>query len=267
MSELSGAAILLLILLGGSALGVFARRFLSERHRSPETNDLIRLVVTMLVTFAALVLGLLTSSVKASFDAVDTDMRGVAIQLIQLDRSLRIYGSETMPARNLLRSYTAAKIAATWADEPAPPGDYYPKNPPRSPSGEGIENTDLGQLLTELETDLRDLHPLDPMHRQLSLTILNQFELLMRMRWKVIEESHNSISIPFYGVLTFWLVIVFASFGLSAPRNLLSYVTIMLGALSIASVIFVILDLDTPFSGLFMVSSQPMRDALAQLSR
>ena len=239
MSELSGAAILLLILLGGSALGVFVRRFLSERHRSPETNDLIRLVVTMLVTFAALVLGLLTSSVKASFDAVDTDLRGVAIQLIQLDRSLRIYGSETLPARILLRSYTAAKIAATWADEPAPPGNYYPKNP-RSPSGEEIENTDLGRLLTELETDLRDLRPLDPMHRQLSLTILNQFELLMRMRWKVIEESHNSISIPFYGVLTFWLVIVFASFGLSAPRNLLSYVTIMLGALSIASVIFVI---------------------------
>ena len=188
MSELSGAAILLLILLGGSALGVFVRRFLSERHRSPETNDLIRLVVTMLVTFAALVLGLLTSSVKASFDAVDTDLRGVAIQLIQLDRSLRIYGSETLPARILLRSYTAAKIAATWADEPAPPGNYYPKNP-RSPSGEEIENTDLGRLLTELETDLRDLRPLDPMHRQLSLTILNQFELLMRMRWKVIEES------------------------------------------------------------------------------
>ncbi len=62
-------------------------------------------------------------------------------------------------------------------------------------------------------------------------------------------------------------MIVFASFGLSAPQNLLSYVTIMLGALSIASVIFVMLDLDTPFSGLFMVSSQPMRDALAQLSR
>ncbi len=79
MSELSGAAILLLILLGGSALGVFVRRFLSERYLSPETNDLIRLVVTMLVTFAALVLGLLTSSVKASFDTVDTDLRGVAI--------------------------------------------------------------------------------------------------------------------------------------------------------------------------------------------
>ena len=72
---------------------------------------------------------------------------------------------------------------------------------------------------------------------------------------------------PFYILLALWLVIVFASFGLSAPRNALSYITIMLAALSIASVIFVILDLDTPFSGIFMVSSGPMRDALAELSR
>jgi Protein of unknown function (DUF4239) len=265
--ELSGAAILLLILLGGSALGVFVRRFLSERHRSPETNDLIRLVVTMLVTFAALVLGLLTSSVKASFDTVDTDLRGVAIQLIQLDRSLSIYGSETMPARILLRSYTAAKIAATLTSEPSPTGNYYPRTPAGSATDVDIEDTSLGQMLSEVEADLRDLQPRDPMHRQLSLTILTQFEQLMRMRWKVIEEAHNSISTPFYIVLAFWLVIVFASFGLNAPRNLLSYITIMLGALSIASVIFVILDLETPFSGLFMVSSQPMRDALAQLSR
>jgi prepilin signal peptidase PulO-like enzyme (type II secretory pathway) len=105
------------------------------------------------------------------------------------------------------------------------------------------------------------------MHRRLALTCINQFELLMRARWKLIEEAHSSISMPFYIVLAFWLVIIFASFGLTAPRNMLSYVTILLGALSIASVVFVILDLDTPFSGIFMVSSQPLRDALAQFNR
>ncbi len=121
-------------------------------------------------------------------------------------------------------------------------------------------------MLAHLEADLRQLDPPDPMHRRLALTILNQYELLMRMRWKLIEEAYSSISPPFAIVLSFWLVIIFASFGLSAPRNALSYITILLGALSIASVVFVILDLDTPFSGLFMVASEPMRDALAQLN-
>jgi prepilin signal peptidase PulO-like enzyme (type II secretory pathway) len=86
----------------------------------------------------------------------------------------------------------------------------------------------------------------------------------MRTRWKLIEEAHSSISDPFFVVLAFWLAIVFASFGLSAPCNLLSYLTILLGTLSITSVIFVILDLDTPFTGVFMVSSQPLGDALAK---
>lgn len=57
------------------------------------------------------------------------------------------------------------------------------------------------------------------------------------------------------------LAIVFASFGLNAPRNGLSYTTIVLGGISIASAIFVILELDTPFGGLFTVSSRSMRDA------
>jgi hypothetical protein len=65
----------------------------------------------------------------------------------------------------------------------------------------------------------------------------------------------------------FWLAVVFASFGLSAPRNLLSYLTVTLGPLAIASAIYVIVDLDRPFDGIFSVSSQPLRDALTQLGQ
>lgn len=267
MGEVWDSAVLMLVLLGGSALGVVARPFLSERHRSAETTDLIRLVVTMLVTFAALVLGLLTSTVKASFDGVDDDLRGFAINLIQLDRSLRQYGSEADAARALLRSYTAAAIDSTWTTEPKPPGDYYPRQVSPPPNADSIESASLGDMLTQIEVDLRRLEPQNSMQRRLAPVILNQFERMTRMRWRLIEEAHSSISMPFYLVLTLWLVIVFASFGLSAPRNILSYITILLGALSIASVIYVILDLDTPFSGILMVSSQPMRDALIQLSR
>ena len=72
------------------------------------------------------------------------------------------------------------------------------------------------------------------------------------------RDAAGSISTPFYIILVFWLVVVFASFGLSAPRN---------AGLSIASAIFVIIDLDRPFDGVFAASSQPLRDALTRLSR
>ena len=63
MASLDAAAVLV-ILLGCSALGLLVRPLLSERHRSREVIEFVQLVVAMLVTFAALVLGLLTSSVK-----------------------------------------------------------------------------------------------------------------------------------------------------------------------------------------------------------
>jgi hypothetical protein len=61
--------------------------------------------------------------------------------------------------------------------------------------------------------------------------------------------------------MTAWLVIVFAVFGLIAPRNVLVYVTILLCALSFSSAIFFILELDTPIDGFIYVSSEPLRDA------
>jgi hypothetical protein len=263
MTELGGAAILLVLLLCGSALGMLIRPLLSERHRSRETTDLIQLVLTMLVTFAALVLGLLTSSAKSSFDQIENDLRSMSIQLIQLDRSLRELGSETDRTRGLLRSWTAARIAATWTDEPRPPGNYYPTEA----HGRPINGMSFGDLLSEVESNIRRIEPQNPTQLRLLTTCINQFEVFMRARWKVIEEGHSSISMPFYIVLTLWLLIIFAGFGLNAPVNGLSGVMIALGALSIASVVFVILDLDTPYTGFFMVSSQPLREALMQLSQ
>lgn len=260
------AAIVLVILLGSSAFGLLICPLLSERHRSREVIEFVQLVVAMLMTFAALVLGLLTTSVKSSFDQVGNDLRGLAIQLIQLDRSLRQWGAEAQSTNELLRVYTAAVIATTWTREAKPPGDYYPTQAPAGPGSE-LESPVTDDLLARIEAGLRQLEAHDPMHRRLLTTAIAQFERLMHTRWKLIEETGNSISVPFYVVLVFWLAIVFGSFGLTMPRNALSYAAIGLGGVSIASAMFVILELETPFSGLFTVSSQPLRDALVQLSR
>jgi Protein of unknown function (DUF4239) len=260
------AAVVLVILLRSSMLGLFLRPLLSERHRSREVIEVVQLVVAMLVTFAALVLGLLTSSVKASFDKVGDDLRGLAIQLIQLDRSLREWGAEAQPARDLLRAYTAVAIATTWTREAKPSGDYYPREAPAGP-GSQLESLVTDDLLARIEAAIRQFEPRDPMHHRLLTTSISQFERLMHTRWQLIEETGSSISTPFYVVLVFWLAIVFGSFGLNAPRNALTYTIILLGGISTTSAMSLILELDTPFEGLFTVSSQPMRDALTYLSR
>lgn len=265
MAEFLKAALVLFTLLSSGFLGLVVNPLLSERHRSREVIDFVQLVIAMLVTFAGLVLGLLTSSVKTSFDQVGNDLTGLSIELIQLDECLREWGKEAAPIRKILRTYTATAIATTWTNEPRPPGSYYPTEV-TAIHGAPLESEVTDDMLIRVELGIRGLVPHDPMQNRLETTCIAQYERLMQRHWRLIEETSGSMSTPFLIVLIFWLAVVFGAFGLNAPHNLLSYVTIALAGVSIASVIFVILDMDKPFGGIFAISSQPIRHALLHLS-
>jgi uncharacterized BrkB/YihY/UPF0761 family membrane protein len=60
-------------LLCASAFGVNLQRKLAEQHKSRETSDHVRLIISILVTFTAVVLGLLISNVKSSYDSSTAD--------------------------------------------------------------------------------------------------------------------------------------------------------------------------------------------------
>lgn len=61
------------------------------------------------------------------------------------------------------------------------------------------------------------------------------------------------------------LAIVFASFGLFAPLNAMAVAGLCLGSIAVSGGITMILELDSPFSGLVRVSAEPMRQALIQI--
>ncbi|CAN7153530.1 hypothetical protein LJR029_000121 [Caballeronia sp. LjRoot29] len=266
MTELETSVVVFFCLLAASGLGAFVGPLLPEEHKAHETVQLLKLVVGMLVTFAALVLGLLTASSKTVFDTTTTDIRTYAAALIQLDDSLREYGPDADAVRQILRAYTAAAIASTWAHEAPPPGDYYQKWLAPGSGTDNLDSRTLGAMLEQAQQDARALKPADQFHQELADQALGQFDRLIQQRWKIVEEARGSASSPFDKILVFWLLVIFLCFGLIAPRNALALVLIMLGALSIASTVLVILDLDTPFTGTILVPSQSMRDALAYLN-
>ncbi|PRY05499.1 hypothetical protein B0G81_5637 [Paraburkholderia sp. BL6665CI2N2] len=266
MSEIGSAVVVFVLLLVVTAAGVCVRPLLPEEHKAHETVQLIQLVIGMLVTFAALVLGLMTASAKSSFDTASNDLRAYAADLIEFDTTLRDYGTETEPARHLLRQYTAAAIASTWPAETPPTGDY-PKDIGSQNNSQKLESVRLGDMLSAVGRELRALRTPDPLRQRALDDGLKQYRRVVDARWKLIEEAHSSISQPFLKTLTFWLGVIFLSFGLIAPRNALALVTISLGAVSIASAIYVIVDLDTPFTGPIVISSAPLRDALDHLRR
>ena len=253
--------LVIVAVIGASALGMALPRRIGEQRKSRESVAHLQLVVTILAVFAAIVLGLLLSSAKASHDAFNSRLRALGGSIVELDQRLRQYGKETAPIRANLRSYLAGAIADAWRDEPRPSGVY----PTLGDAGEGVERAALGALLIEVDSAVRKLEPSDPFHAGLANLLEAQATELLRQRRLAIETARETISLPLVVAMTLWLVIVFAVFGLTAPRDVVVYATILLCALSFASAIAFILDFDRPLTGLFRVSSGPAREALLRL--
>jgi hypothetical protein len=60
---------------------------------------------------------------------------------------------------------------------------------------------------------------------------------------------------------------LFFSFGLLAPRNATVLCNMFLCSLSVASAVFLIVDMQRPFYGFVQASDAPLRDALSQIGR
>jgi hypothetical protein len=264
MSQWALAGALFFVLCGAAALGSYVKAKLPERHRSAETMALVQVTISLLVTFTSIVLGLLTGAVATQFQQASRNDGVFAGQLVQVDQCLRDYGPETAHMRQQLRGYVAAVLVSTWPDE-SPPKDISHPDMSKDPIlGEGVS---LTALLNAIRTELRELSPKTAAQERVLTDCVAEFSSFLTSRWDIIEESTNSISLPFYGVLSIWLVILFASFGLIARLNPVSGIIIVLSALSIAVAVGVISDLDQPYGGLFSIPSTATRNALADMIR
>jgi hypothetical protein len=264
LPDLWSIALLLFLLCASAGVGYLVKARLPERHRSRDSIELTQLGITLLATFAAIVLGLLTTSVKAGYNAAYSARGTYAAQFAQLDQCLREYGPETAPIREQLQSYVAAVIASTWPDEKPPTGVRYPDTSKLPLTG---ESSLLGAIINAVGKEVLELQPADPLRQRILTQCAQQYSDLVKSRWTVIEEARGSISAPFYWVLVFWLVILFACLGLSAPADAMAVIVIALSAISITGTVFVIVDLDLPYGGLFGISSESMRNALADMMR
>ena len=148
MPDLGSMLVVLILLSTAAAAGFVANSRLQEKHRSRDSIELVDLAISLLVTFTAIVLGLLTNSVKGGFDTAYAARGSYAAQLTQLDRCFADFGPETAPTRADLRAYVAAVIASTWPDEP-PPIDV--KHPDVSNMHWTGENQELAQIPQPLQ--------------------------------------------------------------------------------------------------------------------
>src|SRR5882724_8886702 len=91
------------LVFGSALLAMFVHSALPEHHLSSESKDVVKLGIAVIATMSALVVSLLLSSAKGSWDVRSHEFTQMSANLILLDRVLAHYGPETKEARDLLR--------------------------------------------------------------------------------------------------------------------------------------------------------------------
>jgi Protein of unknown function (DUF4239) len=249
MSTLAISSIVFAVVFAGALLGMFLGKVLPQNHLSDDSKSVVMIAMGLVATMTALVLGLLISSAKGSFDAQSSEIMVTSSNIILLDEILANYGPETKEARDLLRSAVAKVIDQMELKQRADP-------------------THLAVSTREMES-LRDkiqgLSPKDDRQRSFQTEALSILKELRQARWLIYEQRTSSISMPMLIILVSWLTALFISFGLYAPANGTVVISLLVSALSVSCAIFLILDLYSPYGGLIKISSAPMRAALKQL--
>ena len=236
----------LVAIFGAALLGIFAARALPEHHLTDQTRAAVSVSAAVVGTLSALVIGLMISTASSSFSARSNEVTTISVDLIRMDRMMQRYGAEADDARAELRAYVTAK-----AQELFPTAGIRPQT-----------DDATAAMLETLQDAILSLAPTDEMHRWLRSQMLMLSDNLAHTRWLLAEQAGSSIPLPFIILVVFWLAIVFASFGLFAPPNGTAIAFLCLASMAVSGGVMMILELDTPFSGLIHISGEPMRHAL-----
>jgi hypothetical protein len=251
MSSTAISAFVLASVFGGALTGLLLRRFLTQDHISSDSKDTVKLSMALVSTMSALVLGLLVSSAKSFYDTQSAELNQMSADIVALDRLLAHYGPETKAAREELRVVVIRNLDRIWPQE-------------RTRASEEPLSDKSGEALLD---EIQALSPKNDNQRSLGAQALNLAVSLGRIRWLMYAQSNSSFSRTLLAVMVFWLILVFFSFGLFAPRNVIAIASLFAAALAVAGAIFLILEMYMPFTGLIQISSAPLRSALAHLGQ
>ncbi len=231
--------------------GLWLHAVLPQHHLDDDSRDIVKLGTGLVATIAALVLSLLISSAKSSFDRMNDELVQSAAKLILLDRILAAYGPESRDVRDLMkRNYTAAVDLLFSGNRSQEAQLDTPETVARSES---------------IAMRLRQLSPGNDTQRALQSQALDIAGEMARTRWLFLLQRDEPVPMSLLVVLVSWLAIIFMAFGLFAPRNATVVITLCLSALCASGAVFLILEMNQPLTGFVRISSGPMRAALAHL--
>lgn len=254
MNSLVVAFVTFICVFGGVLLGSLLRKKLPDHHLQEDSRDAVKMGTGVIATLTALVLGLLISSAKSSFDATCDSVSQAGADAVMLDRLMEQYGPETKDIRAVLRRVAATVIISRWPEDK----DKIKLDAPLDP-------VPLTAGLNSIHNSLLKLSPQTDAQKSLQSQAVQMIFDLQQTRWRAIEHSIATLPMPFMIVLICWLTILFASFSMLTPANATNMTVFFLCVLSVAGAIFLLVEMIHPEEGLIKIPSAPLIAAFEQL--
>jgi hypothetical protein len=216
---------------------------------------MIGAVVGLLTLLSALVLGLLIWTAYGVYSGQSLAVQTLAAKVLQFDLALDGYGPEALSLRKQLRDTLGKTIDEIWSADQSD-AEFIADN-----FAAAIHN------LRAREGALAGLHPSTDEQKQALASALASMDAIGQSRLQMSFALAAPVSYPLVFTVVGWAVFLFFGFGLMSKGNPVSVAAVAVGALAVASAFYLILDLSSPYSGVFRVSPAPLQQVLAVMGK
>ena len=188
-------------------------------------------------TLVAIVLGLLIWTAHGQFTTQLTQLQAIGRALILLDLAFAGYGPEGAVGRKELRGIVTRARARLWIEDPK--------------GRRSLVYSDLAAEVLPMRGILFGLRPANDDQRHALDAARDHFGTIVDTQLTMLRSLVNPVPNLLLTIVVGWACLLFLCYALTAGINLLSAIMAGLGAVSVASAAYLILELSDPYVGLF----------------
>jgi hypothetical protein len=238
---------------GGALGGLFSQRLLPAHHLTKDSLDSVKLGAGLIATMAALILGLLVSSSKGTYDRINVLINEAAANTIDLDRTLASSGPGASEIRRELHDRVLRIRNDVWQDQTV-----------HAVKGSAAFRGAMTGMLPLMDR-VAAMEARDEAAVQIKANALRIASDLNRERWQIAVESRSKLPLPLVAIPVLWITFLTFVYGAFAPRNATVATVLLCCSLSIAGAIFLICEMSAPLDGSIKIPSQPLDTALEMI--
>jgi hypothetical protein len=244
-----------LVIFAGGVIGLILQRILPETSTTGGPRDMIGAVVGLLTLLSALVMGLLIWTAYGVYSGQNLAIQTLAAKFLQYDLALADYGPEARDLRLQARQTLASTIEQVW-------------NANESDNEFAAHNFAAAiKSLRNRDEALDKLTPSTDQQKEALSAAKAVDDSIGQSRLQMSFALTSAVSYPLILIVVGWVTILFCGFGLMSKGHTMSIVCVVVGAVAVASAVYMILDLSSPYSGLLRTSSEPLQEVLALMGK